>query len=484
VARTRTGTLERRDGRWLVKLTVDLRGGGTERRTIELPSTLTEEQALKRRDSLAEKARNRLFEPREPVEAPGSELTFDTYLERWLKARIARGLRSVRKDRQRLTDFVKPLLGPKRMAAITADDLRGVVMALDQRIHDPSKRFAWKTASKVWGAVTKLFADAARSKDPELRVLRSNPCADLEGPDRGHAKALQWLYPNEFAKLVACPEVPLRWRRIYAVATYLYLRLSEVRALDWSDVDLAHGMVRVHRSTDERGRAVREHTKTGTVRAFRLEPTVRTLLEAMAREGGTGRVFGSVADPAGELRDHLERAGVKRTALHKPTETSLAIRFHDLRATGITWAALRGDSSLEIRDRAGHRDLEQTNDYMRRASAAGDVGEPFPWLGSLFDSVPGIVPEVGGPQENTVDLQCEGGDLKTRDGSERSDDAEKTDESEVGEDAEPPSIGARDNSGDNSNAASWALCLAAERVLTRRVFMVRGLRRRRRRRAG
>lgn len=413
--RERKATKFFRNGRWHVKLTVDLRGGGTDRRTVKLPASITEDQvelAEAKRVSIAAKAKGRLFDPREPVEVPGAEIAFWDYVERWAAARRARGLRSVRKDVQRLRDHVGPALGVqvgpgrtvtvkgKSMASITPDDIRAVVRAIDKKIHDPAVDFGWKTGAKTWGAVTKLFGDAVRSKDPELRVLRSNLCQGVEGPDRGHEKAAQWLYPREFAALVACEDVPLRWRRIYAVATYLYLRLSEARALHWEDLDMVAGMARIHRSTDERGRYVREHTKTMSVRHFRIEPALLELLEFMALEGrATGRLFDSIDDAAGELRDHLWRAGVRRDALHKSTETSMAIRFHDLRATGITWAALRGDSTIEIRDRAGHTELEQTNDYMRRASSAGDVGTPFPALDSLFSSVPGIVPEV------TLDLE-------------------------------------------------------------------------------
>jgi integrase len=389
--RKRTGTKEFRNGRWYIKLTVDLRGGGTERRKVELPQGTTEAQAEAKRVSLAAKATGRLFEPLEQVESAGADLTWDDYVERWLKARIARGLRSVRKDRQRLRDHVTPTLKGRVMRTLTADDLRLVVGAIDATIRNPEERFGWKTASKTWA----------------LRVLRSNPCAGVEGPDRGRDKATQWLYPNEFAALVACAEVPLRWRRIYAVTVYLYLRLGEARALALEDLDLVHGMAQVHRSTDERGKAVREFTKTSSVRHFRIEPALRPLLNAIALErGGTGRLFDSIDDAAGELRDHLKRSGVRRQALHRSTATSLAIRFHDLRATGITWAALRGDAAIEIRDRAGHAELEQTNDYMRRASGAGDIGEPFPSLEILVLEptliVPGIVPVDSAKSQDSV----------------------------------------------------------------------------------
>jgi integrase len=394
MGRKRTGTKEFRNGRWVIKLTVDLKDGGTERRRVELPEGTTEVQAEAKRLSFAAKVAGKRFDRREPLEASTPDLSYDDYVERWLRARLARGLRSVRKDRQRLRDFVSPLLTGKRMQAITPDHLRLVVSSIDQRIHNPEIKFGWKTGSKVWGAVTKLFRDATSSKDPTLRAIKSNPCDNLEGPDRGHDKAKQWLYPSEFAALISCEAVPLRWRRIYAVTVYLYLRLGEARALNLDDLDLVHGVAHVHSSTDERGQEVREYTKTGSVRLFRAERALLPLLNAMAVErAGQGRLFDSIDDAAGELRDHLLRAGVSRPALHRSTETSLAIRFHDLRATGITWAALRGDAPIEIRDRAGHAELEQTNAYMRRAAAVGAVGEPFPPLAVLLSVPPGIVPD-------------------------------------------------------------------------------------------
>ena len=44
-----------------------------------------------------------------------------------------------------------------------------------------------------------------------------------------------------------------------------------------------------------------------------------------------------------KLRVYLERAGITRTELLVSTPTSKAMTFYDLRATGITWCAVRGD---------------------------------------------------------------------------------------------------------------------------------------------
>jgi hypothetical protein len=62
----------------------------------------------------------------------------------------------------------------------------------------------------------------------------------LGHPDRGTEKGKQFLYPLEFRQFVQCADVPLRWRRVVAVAIYLYMRDGELRVLDCEDVDGEH----------------------------------------------------------------------------------------------------------------------------------------------------------------------------------------------------------------------------------------------------
>ena len=57
------------------------------------------------------------------------------------------------------------------------------------------------------------------------------------------------------------------------------------------------------------------------------------------------------------------------------------VGFHDLRATGITWMAVRGDEHLRIKQRAGHRGFSTTEMYIREAENLRDgFGTPFPPL--------------------------------------------------------------------------------------------------------
>jgi hypothetical protein len=59
-------------------------------------------------------------------------------------------------------------------------------------------------------------------------------------------------------------------------------------------------------------------------------------------------------DLAEGLRTYFEVAGGIRADLHTTDATRKVMTFHNLRATGPTWLAIRGDDPLKIKQRAGH----------------------------------------------------------------------------------------------------------------------------------
>src|SRR5688500_8032214 len=65
-------------------------------------------------------------------------------------ARESRGLKALRKDRERMRSHVTPLLGLLPMQEIGQEELRELVEQLDAKIHDPQQLFGWKTARHVW----------------------------------------------------------------------------------------------------------------------------------------------------------------------------------------------------------------------------------------------------------------------------------------------------------------------------------------------
>jgi integrase len=355
-----------------------------------LPAGLTEPRARETAAAMTERAEQKWSERKTEeakVQAVGE--TFKVWSLRWCDERQRRGHTSVSDDRGRLSKWVWPILGEAQAVAVSGADIERLVESLDN--HVLAADLSWKTAANVWGLVTKACVDMTRSKTRSLRIRTDNPAAGIAGPEGGAEKAKVYLYPSEFAQFWACEDVPLRWRRLVALATYLYVRASELRGLSWPDLDLVHGVAHVHQQIDDKG-AVTE-LKGMAARRFNIERALLPLLRKMRAEGdGEGRVFAPVRgqqvpneeDLADGLRKWLLRAGVDRADLHVGTKdkTRRRMRFHDTRATGITWRAVRGDDALKIMRAAGHKDVNTTMAYIREAEQLGGVafGQVFPTL--------------------------------------------------------------------------------------------------------
>jgi integrase len=278
-----------------------------------------------------------------------------------------------------------------------------------------------KTMFNAWAVFTTAAKAAAgqwkKDKPKKLRVRLDNPCQGIAPPDIDDAKELQWLYPDEVLRLLSCALVPLEARRLYALATYLFVRAGELKALDWSDVDIERGIVSIRVAWDRDTGGVKQ-TKTGNkgIRRFAIEPALLPLLRAMhAAANGTGPVVTMRQQKwwATDLRKHLEAAQIKRAALFRNDSTSKRLRFHDLRGTGLTWMAIRGDDALKIQQRAGHTSFEMTQKYIRTAEAVGEViGAVFPALpAGLLSPLNGVANRLKDPQ--AVDFVVEAPGIET-----------------------------------------------------------------------
>jgi hypothetical protein len=85
--------------------------------------------------------------------------------------RVAKGLSSVRNDRARFKKWIAPLIGAAPIATIPRAQLEGVVQNLDHAVARGDLR--WKTATNVWGVITKMMQDACRSKVLALAFVKT-----------------------------------------------------------------------------------------------------------------------------------------------------------------------------------------------------------------------------------------------------------------------------------------------------------------------
>jgi len=311
------------------------------------------------------------------------------WFDKWIGDRNARGISRTQENTSHYVRHVAPVIGSKHVRSWTREDMRALVLDLDQKVQ--RGEMAWKTALNVWATAKKMCSDAAESKSEDLRCRPDDIAAGVRGPDRGDEIGHQWLYPSELLQFVSCEEVPLIWRRCVALAVYLYPRDGELRALQCRDADTEHRVLRVTKAHDWRTKSIKA-TKGRRNRSVPIEPELVRLLDELKAEGGTEDAalaqMPSHRDMARGLRRWLKRAGVTRHELHEATPTTRPIRFHDLRATGVTWMAVRGDDPLKIQHRAGHEQFETTLRYIRSAEALRErFGVPFPELpDSLFQT--------------------------------------------------------------------------------------------------
>ncbi len=386
----RTGSVDafkRPDGSIYYRGRIRLGDGTLHRISIEEPFCSVEEDARKyvATTQAEEDAHGRILAAKLGLPIPATSETVRDWQSRWLVSRVAKGHTSTRDDKSRYETHVDSLIGSKPIASVTRVDVEAVVEKLDGKVR--AGEMSWHTAWNVWAVVSKMFRDAANAKQRDLRVRDDNPCANVAPPDRGVRRAKQFLYPTELAALLACEDVDLEWRRLIALAVYLYPRAGELEALEWEDVDLERGIVHIHRGID-RERGGTKGTKTGLARRFAVERAALPLLHAMHdKSGGAGSLvprMPRMRDLAEGLRNFLQTAGVKRYELHHTDQTRKALTWHDLRATGITWMAIRGDDPLHIQHRAGHTSFATTQGYIRQAEAVRDgFGDVFPPLDPL-----------------------------------------------------------------------------------------------------
>ena len=372
----RTGTIVKTKlGQWQPVVTlVD----GTRKRLKAFPKGTSETMAREKTAVFAQKAWELGLKRPTPKGVPSDGAK---WWEAYFAHRDAKGFTSVS---SMYNAQLAPVLRDKKPAEWAREDCERVVRALDEKI--VAGKLSWKTAANVWGLFTRACKVSCSHKSPgNLRVRTDNPCLGVEGPDRGDLKEKQWLYPDEMVKLLACEKVPLRWRRLYALLAYLYMRPSELRVLEWSDVNLAMGMVHINKAWDRQRANVKAPKTRAGVRFVPIELAIRPLLEVLkAESGGVGRVVASMPpdeDWAATFRVHLGRAGITRPELFAQSTTHKQVRLYDLRATGITWRCLRQDYGPEIQQAAGHEKYDTTDGYIRTARLfIGKVGSPFPSL--------------------------------------------------------------------------------------------------------
>jgi integrase len=289
-----------------------------------------------------------------------SQTTLLEAAKEWLAAAAAGVVRTrggeaykpsaVRAYGQALHYRVLPLLGSERLTAISHTVLQEFADRLSAQGLSPSS---------VRNTILPLRAIFARAhRRGEVAV---NPTLKLALPAvRGRRDRV--AAPGELGPLLDALEPDDR--AIYATALYAGLRLGELQALQWDDIDLTGNLIQVKRSWDRQAGFVAPKSRAGHRRVPVTATLRRELLNHRLRQGrgGQGFVFandrGDKPFNPGTLKLHTDKAwaaaGVTPIGLHECRHSYAAYMI----AAGINSKALStymGHSSITITlDRYGH----------------------------------------------------------------------------------------------------------------------------------
>jgi integrase len=205
--------------------------------------------------------------------------------------------------------------------------------------------------------------------------LPANPMSLVERPRVRHSSEIDVLSATEVRTLVAATSTELH-KALFLTAAFTGLRMGELLALRWGEVDFAAETIRVVRSFTIGGES---SPKSGKPRSV---PMVREIATALTRIGQRA-CFTSDADLvfAGAAGGHLDSKEVRaeyKAALELAKLRNL--RFHDLRHTFGTRAVEQAESILELKEWMGHANVQTTMRYLHyksKANAANRLSAAF-----------------------------------------------------------------------------------------------------------
>ncbi len=277
-----------------------------------------------------------------------SRVSFADYAAEWIatyQGRTSRGIRVATKaDYARdLTRYAAPFFGSRRLSEIEPRDVKKFTQELSE------KGLSTATVRRVLAPVRALLATAV-----EEGLIRTNPALGIrlaqtasDPDDEGHVKALS---ESELSALLAA--TPDQWRLLFRFLAHTGLRISELVALRWGDLDLDEGWVRIRRR-DYRGSIDAPMSRFGRREIPLSAVMARDLAELRTLVGRSGD-----EDPVFQTRTGtaMRRENVFRRVL-KPAAEEAGVPwagFHTLRHTCATLLFRHGANAKQVQMWLGH----------------------------------------------------------------------------------------------------------------------------------
>jgi integrase len=289
------------------------------------------------------------------------KVIFSDYAARWLCDRHVNGRPIRPRTREHyqalLDDHILPTFASQSLAAITADDVK--------RWHAATLTNRPTLRSHAYSLLRSVMASAERDE-----LIANNPCKIVGA---GSAKRQKKIRPATVEELaVIADAMPERLQLMVLLSSWCALRFGEVIELRRKDIDVHGELIRVRRAAVRvnGGYEIGDPKSDAGARDVDIPPHIIPAIEAhLAQHVGTSA--DSLLFP-NERGTHLQPATLSRhfyRARHEASRDDL--RWHDLRHTGATFAAITGASLAELMQRLGHSTAQAALRYQHASRSRG-----------------------------------------------------------------------------------------------------------------
>jgi integrase len=290
----------------------------------------------------------------------GTRVIFNVAAEEWL--------RHVEHDRGRKPTTIRGYQSMLRTHVLPEFD----GMLLTDITAEHIERWAWNidcspaTRAKIIVCLSGIYRRARR-----VWGITYNPVEDVARPQLRPTFEVNVYTPAEVLALIAAVDGE-QDKAMLLTAAFTGLRMGELIALRWRDIDLEHRVLRVRASWSGTELTL---PKNGRVRSVPLAPQVVAVLQHL--DGG--HALDALVFPGVEGH-YLDRSALRRRYRKAQAAAALRpLRFHDLRHTFAT-TMIERTSVRRVQEWMGHSDLHSTMKYLHYAPRDDDarlVAEAF-----------------------------------------------------------------------------------------------------------
>jgi integrase len=310
-------------------------------------------------ESLASNIRQRLKAGELHLTSKDKVPTFGEFARKWLdgygqthlKYSTLKGYEGIlRRDLQTLQD--------KPVDQIARPELRELVIAKQKEGLAPASVARIKALISV--VLSHALEDGLIAANPASRLGRlikvKERKADVNPLTREEARAFLGAVQTHYP----------RYYPFFLCALRTGMRLGELLALEWGDIDFRGGFIEVRRSLVEGRFTTPKNGKTRRVDMSRqLSDTLRTL-QVKRKEETLAKGWGEVPAQVfvNEVGKALDRGNLVRRVFWRSLEKAglRRIRLHDLRHTFASLLIQNGESLAYVKDQLGHHSIQITVD--------------------------------------------------------------------------------------------------------------------------